>query len=778
MKRLLRRLLLGVLVFGTTLALGLVALLFLTPRDQIVPVAVSQFQTATGLQVEISDRFEPQIWPIPGWRLGPVRISAPSAPDTAALLSAKDALLSVAPRGLAQRTLRIGALWLDDVAVELPGIEALSDRLSLPADTPYVGFLRLRNARVELSGDSTNAPTALDLDFAAVDYAGTNRPLHLRGSGVWKNRRIQGSARLTSPDRAARGDWVFAQIEGRIDGDPLSFAGRFLPDLSQDLPTFAGTISVETANPAGAISWLTDTPPDATLVSLRDVTLEGRIETLPERLLWRTRMAGSYRGTRVSLDTTLQSGPGWRENGTGTLNAVSRSGGLYSAYLNGNFAREHGVSGDLSLSVLDLPGMVAAGMVPQGIDLSGATNGSVKGRLSATTEGLAIADADLKLGSDRYTGDFALDLRGDRPVVSLGTAFDSLDVGPWVDALTRGTQPMSRILPSLDADLVLEFTADRLQLGDVTSGQAVFSVQTLPDATTVDLRRLDLFEGTLSGTLSSKPNSQRVAIDLSGAEIDAASALAPFDLSGIRGILGGTVRAELPVNLAENGWRTVTTDAQVSLFQGEVGGINLRTRDATENAITAFTQLELDLKINDSQVALDRITLTDVLGRIEGIGSMDLANGAIAFNLQPDDADATVAIEGTRDAPRIVGQTSPAVIEPEGSEPEPSESQNAQQGTAPAPGPTPIATDPAEPEPAETPQATTDAGDAREATAEPSSPAPETPAVQLAENAPAEEANATTTAVPEPAQRQPERIEIDPDATGPEDSPLPPRPRR
>ena len=246
------------------------------------------------------------------------------------------------------------------------------------------------------------------------------------------------------------------------------------------LPTLAGNVTARIANPAGALSWLIQTPPNNTLINLSDLTLEGRIETLADRLLLRTRWAGDYFGTRLSLDATLRGGADWRESGAGDLNAVARAGGLFSSYLNGSFARDQGVSGDLSLSVLDLPGMFDARIFPPDYRLTNAKNGSVKGRLSATTQGFALADTRLLLGNDAYAGDAAIDLRGERPVISLGTDLADLTLDPWVDPVLQGKQPLTRILPNLDADLVLEVNAQTVRYRDHATGPMTASISTRP----------------------------------------------------------------------------------------------------------------------------------------------------------------------------------------------------------------------------------------------------------------------------------------------------------
>lgn len=712
MRPLLRRLIAAILALAALGVLGTVAALYLVPRETVLATAFERLEQTAGLNVELQGRAEPVLWPIPGWQLGAVRLNRADTGQT--LLTAEQALLTINPRGLLHGTLNVGALWLDDATLDVTRNGDGLDLPGFPADAPRVGYLRLRNATLTLRDAGGAEPERFEADFAALDYAGRKEPLGIAVSGQWRGRQVDGRATFTTPDRAIRGDWVFAEIDTSIDADTLRFQGRFRPDFTDPIPILTGNIEAEIANPAGALSWLAELPPDPTLVQLRDVTAEGRIETVPDRLLLRLNTAGSWRDTRVSLDASLRGGAAWRDTGTGTLSAVSRAGGLYSTYLEGSFAREQGVSGDLSLSVLDVPGMTAAGMLPEALPTGDARTASLKGRLSATTDGIALADAALRLDQRNYAGDAALDLRGERPVISLGTDLDRLDLDPWLEPVLTGTRPLVQIQSGLDADLVLELTADQMHLRGVETGPASFAFTTGPDALSLDLRRLDLFGGTVAGTLESRPGERRIAGQLNGAEISLDRALPPFGLSGMSGILSGTATGEIPVNLLERSLHGIAGEAELQLFQGRIDDVDLSRATAGPGQATPFSRLDLTLNAADREISAEAIRLTTGAGSLTGQGTVDLQSRIIGFSLAREaPATGSVTLAGTLDLPEIRTTAGPAAAAaptqpaPPEQAPDPAVRQVAQTAPAPepqaqapeTPAPLPAAEPPAEPEP-------------------------------------------------------------------------------
>ena len=655
MRSILRWTLRGLLFVAFLVIGGGLAVLFGASRDDVDLNSIGEFSEATGLQVETDGTFQPVLWPVPGWQLGQIKVSDPDvAEETGPLLIAKNSLLTLAPRGLLQGTLNIGALWLDDVQINLPNIGAEPLQVALPERTPKLAFLRLRNAEVSFGEHGLKQKQSASLQYVSLDYAGANRPLRGELIGNWRNRQISGTIKLTSPARAARGDWVFADAEVAIDADSLTYAGRFKPYLTSDWPTLAGNTTAQIANPAGALSWLMQAPPDETLIHLRELTLEGRVETLPDRLLLRSRWSGAFHDTRVNLDATLRSGADWQNTGAGTVNAVARAGGLFSSHLNGSFARDQGISGDLSFSVLDLPGMFKARLFPAEYQLSNAKTGSVKARLSATPQGIALADARLVLGRDTYSGDAAIDLRGDRTLISLGTSLDVLQLNDWAAPLLQGKQPLEGILPDLDSDLMLEVNAQELRYQSFSAGPATVAISTLDKDVSFDLRRLDLAGGLLTGSLTTKPNSSAATLELTGAEIDSASVLKQFNLSGIKGILGGSLRADVPFPLNEQDWETVQAEGTFSLYQAEIPSIDLHERRAGPQVSSALAQADLSFSLNHGALTLSDVSLRDSFGEWSGNGVVALSMGALSAELIDDAEPATrLLMSGTLDAPTL-----------------------------------------------------------------------------------------------------------------------------
>ena len=114
MKRLLRWVVTSILFVATVVIAGGLALLYGASRQQVLSTGIHDFEQATGFQVKLDDTFEPVLWPIPGWHLGAVSVSQAGDEPSEFRLTAKESLLTLAPLGLLQGTLNIGALWLDD----------------------------------------------------------------------------------------------------------------------------------------------------------------------------------------------------------------------------------------------------------------------------------------------------------------------------------------------------------------------------------------------------------------------------------------------------------------------------------------------------------------------------------------------------------------------------------------------------------------------------------------------------------------------------------------
>ena len=784
MRRALRWLLTGILLIAVMIvAAGLTALYGASPH-QIQRVALDSFTDATGLVLKIDGGFEPVLAPVPGWRIGAITIGDPDAAEgDPPLLQAQDAWLTLAPEGLLQGTFRIGALHLEKAQITLPVAAGEALDFDLPSRTPPVSFLRLHDAEISIGAPGTEGYQHARLEFASLDYAGAKRPMRFAMQGVWRNRKIDAAARITSPDRIIRGDWVFAEAQAQIEGDAVTYSGRLKPDFSSEMPTLAGNLTARIANPAGALSWLMQAPPNDTLINLRDLTLESRVETLPDRMLVRTRWAGDYFGKRISLDATLRGDADWRASGTGSLNAVARAGGLFSSYLNGSFARDQGISGDLSISVLDFPGMFDAQILPPDYRLTDAKNGSVKGRLSATTQGFALADTTLLLGNKQYTGDAAIDLRSTRAVISLGTEIVELNVDQWVDPVLHGQQPLTRILPNLDADLVLEVNAETVRYQGSVAGPMTVSISTQPDALVLDLRRLDFAGGVIAGSLRTTPTSNIAKLDLTGAEIDSAQLLGQFGLSGVDGILGGSLQAEIPFPPSVEGWNSMKAEGTASLYQARLESIDLRAAEAGPESSSTFAHADIDFAARGTEFNSTRLALRDLPGNWSGKGTLDISTGKLAAIITSDDVpEETRNLSGSLDAPIITGNTAETQTNATKDQPDGHDSDADDQTTRGS-------------------EVTTTSGQASITAPETVGPT-QTPRIQQADNAqnllasdpasafgveatersiaakPAPTSNAPSAEVAGVSQAEDPAEEAVSDVTGPEASPLPARPKR
>ncbi|MEM9058834.1 MAG: hypothetical protein AAGD13_00095 [Pseudomonadota bacterium] len=607
------------------------AAIFLLPRERVLPLALGGLEQSSDLRVTLSETFEPQLWPIPGWRLGAIEIRRSNADaDAQALLSAKDAVLT-----LSRRSLLRGALWVDGAEINLRMMDRGLD-LPLPKGRPLISSLYARDATVRLQDAEAASVERFDLDDAALDYRGANDPFRVRVAGNWRDRRLIAAVKLTSASRIARGDWTYVDGSVSLDNETAEFQGRLLPTGLTTAPQIAGNLTAKIGNPAGLISWWRGSPADPTLINLREVELQSRIETLDDRLLARTQWSGSFHTTPVSLELTLTGGDGWRETGAGTLEGISRSGGLYSAYFDGSVVEGQGISGDMTLSVLDVQRIFDVGLLPGSYRFTTAKRGSLRGRLSASLDGFGISDAKLGLGDRVLEGDAALDLRPDRPVISLSTEVQSLPVLETIDAWGAQRSVLNRALAEIEGDLVVEVSAERSDFGAFEGGRTIATVKRSAFGSVAEINRLDLFGGTLAGEIRSSARDEMLEIDATGAEIDAERLLGHMGLTGLTGTLGGSLELTASGRVDDPEWETALGSGSMTVTQGEIalaGGAVDTTLTRSETVF--FALADIDIAIADGEIVANRIDLSGPSESVVDPIEIVVRDGAVSLIQSP-----------------------------------------------------------------------------------------------------------------------------------------------
>ncbi|MEL7000158.1 MAG: hypothetical protein AAFP68_18020 [Pseudomonadota bacterium] len=277
MMRLLRRVLLASAVFVCLLIVGGVALLYLMPRAQVLSLMTDDLEGAGGFRFETSGTIETVLWPIPGWRLGQIEITETAAAETAPpLIFAEQAILTIAPQGLLTGSLNVGALWLENAVITVTATDQGINLPTIPTRRPSLSFLRVRNASLIIKGVGDRMDEKLELDRAALDYGGRAHPMRIDLTGRWRDRKIEATAKVTSPDRLARGAWTYVDAEILVANDTASFRGRLLPVDLFGTPEVEGSLTAEIEDPAGLVSWLSAAPANPKLGHLKDLELDAR----------------------------------------------------------------------------------------------------------------------------------------------------------------------------------------------------------------------------------------------------------------------------------------------------------------------------------------------------------------------------------------------------------------------------------------------------------------------------------------------------------------------
>lgn len=306
------------------------------------------------------------------------------------------------------------------------------------------------------------------------------------------------------------------------------------------------------------------------------------------------------------------------------------------------------------------------------------------------------------------TGNVTIDMTGARPSVSGRFATDRLDLRPYVpseDAPERDPDapfpawseaPIDfTALQSADADL--SFTAGAIVLPTVEVGQSDARLVLKNGRLAMTLNEMALYGGNGTGTLTVNAGSstptiaaafglqnvgiQGLVADLMGTDRLAGTGIVRVDVSTagasqaafVRN-LSGDVAAELSdgtiqgVNLGK-----VARSALAVADQLRAGGLNVANIAASLSAATAtarepgaatdFSELLVDLSVNDGVVTTDALRMTGPYFAVIGEGRADLPNQTVRMTLAPrvSSADgeplreliAPILVSGTFSDPKV-----------------------------------------------------------------------------------------------------------------------------
>lgn len=316
------------------------------------------------------------------------------------------------------------------------------------------------------------------------------------------------------------------------------------------------------------------------------------------------------------------------------------------------------------------------------------------GRIEASSDRVALDDAELHAGPDRAAGSLAVALGGERPAVTGQLALGRLDLDRLNAAYGEAGQPADEAPPAGEAEPAVAQDQIPIELGFLREvdadldlaldGISMKGIDTGPTTVAIDLAggRLDVvvddtavFDGTVSG---------RLGLD-GAAEIPAASAdlrvsgvhaepllalLADFDR------LSGTTRGTASLRAAGATDRAMlaSLDGEGSLIftDGALEGVNIAAlvRDALATVRgqaaagdapqrTDFAELGAAFTITDGVARTDDLRLLAPLLRLTGEGAVDLAGQTVDLRLRPR---IVASLEGQGGSDDQTGLTVPVLV--------------------------------------------------------------------------------------------------------------------
>lgn len=344
--------------------------------------------------------------------------------------------------------------------------------------------------------------------------------------------------------------------------------------------------------------------------------------------------------------------------------------------------------GALSVSTPDAA--MAAGWLgaPAGVPPGPA---ELAGRLEATPDRVALADASVTAMEETAKGDVAVGLAGPRPSVTGRLALGRLDLDRYLSppGPEASATPPARPAPASGGEAVpidLSFlTAADADLTLDVAGVRVRGVEAGPTTVTlaVEEGRLDLgladtavFDGMVSGRLrlDGAAALPAVALDARVAGMQVAPLLAGL---GTAERLTGTARSDISLSSAgaTDQAMLAALDGQgsVLLTDGAVKGINIAAlvRDALatlrgeartagdEPQQTDFAELGASFRIQDGLARTDDLRLLAPLLRLTGVGSVDLPGRSVDMRLEPR---LVAALEGQGGREDVSGLTVPVLV--------------------------------------------------------------------------------------------------------------------
>ncbi|MEM9046426.1 MAG: hypothetical protein AAGC81_17210 [Pseudomonadota bacterium] len=618
----------GAIVLGAGLGFFL---LFGLPKSEWLPKGIEVLQDRTGLKIEIQGEPSVSIWPRPGLKVGGLLASSA---DGSVSIKADEAVFEISLDTFLQSDRLTGiALTGGSIALGQDALESLTQQKIF--DSPWRSVADLSVQDIDLIVDVPDyGPVRLTKIDGSVSFDGGNNPAKLDLAGFFGPAPFAIDATIDTIAKFSQGRAATVNASLELGDAAFSYAGS-LTASGHSTPFAKGEIRFRSDDPVSLLKILGI---DATILSPAWTTtaVEAEFDANAARMWFRGRSLSTLRGREVSFDLGLEGTAGWQTGRPLELMAVARSGGLFSAHLGGVLLSSGSLNGPLQISVLNLPTVrtwLHADRLLIG-DLSDLA--SLKADLSASELGLALADIKLDLDGEVIEGSFAADFRNSRPVLSAALAADRLILPDW-SMLTElgGSQSMQDGLDRIEA-ATLDLSLGSVRLGTTEAQRTDASITYEQGALAIDLQRLDVFNGTLKGTVRGKADGSGAwEGSLSAAEID----IAGLGLSSDIGLSGGTLGGVLGFKTGQTQTAPygLEISGQISAFDGTlaVPDLSSEPQDSPANApFTEFQQLEAQLLPDQDTLRFERLRLKTRTGIITGDGTYRWSDRHLSADLE------------------------------------------------------------------------------------------------------------------------------------------------
>jgi AsmA protein len=653
----------------------IVAVVLLIPRERIVALAADQVRAATGRELTLAGDLSPSFWPVLGVRTGPVALSNADWAEAPAMISASAAEIGIELMPLISGEVKVTALRLIDpvVALEIDGDGranwVFDDGSGARGDASPVGPARelpkislpeavISNGRISFR----DARSGQRIELAALDLTaaleGLDKPLNLKGSGLWNGKRATVDAFIDTPAAAMAGGKSSVRISLASDPANFSFDGDLQLADGAAVPLVNGKISATLPDPSAAAAWATGARAPAGLADLGAVKLDGTVSATDAALHLSAAGSVGFKGRAVGFDLKADGDKGWLDRQQFTVAMSGRSEGLFQFSFNGPISAGDALAaeGPLRLSVSD-PRAMAAWIGDTALD---APAGMLE---SASLEtGLAVEGGDrieftgltLRLDQTTMTGDAGVALGGARPMITARLDSTPLDLSPFMAGGGNGgggggasgqgwsTEPLDlSALRAVDADVAIR--AEAVDLGDIEIGRSDIAARLRNGKLDLRIDRVDAYGGGMTGTVAVTAGDEAaLSTDLTISSVQLRpllNALAGFD--NLEGLGAFRVKAQGRGRSMDSLMKSLDGQGGLELTDGAILGLNLAAmvRNLTGGGggqeKTDFSAVSGTFDITDGVLHNSDFSFLGPLLRVIGNGTVDIGRQAQNFRLEP-----------------------------------------------------------------------------------------------------------------------------------------------